>query len=126
MKEHARIIPGDRISALGYTFTVWIILYQDCYDGIYDVEFLDDRNCYHHWKQQYDGGTVDLSGTPGQYYHNPNDRSRIACIRESRKPGTYTARIIDLRGNETYLGRYSSIPSALKRLDNTGAEWRQM
>jgi hypothetical protein len=64
-----RIVPGDKITALGYTFTVSEILYQDYYGkkenaGIgsdcfgFDIEFLDPKGNYHHWKQNQDGGFV--------------------------------------------------------------------
>lgn len=50
---------GDSISALGYTFKVEKILNQEWWDRYgYDVEFLDDRGNYHHWKQGEDGGEV--------------------------------------------------------------------
>lgn len=53
-----KICVGDLISALGYTYKVGHIIYQDCYDGNYDVEFLDDTGGYHHWKSLFDGGHV--------------------------------------------------------------------
>lgn len=49
---------GDKITALGYTFEVAQIMYQDYYQGCWDVEFLDPRGGYHHWKSIYDGGHV--------------------------------------------------------------------
>lgn len=50
---------GDSIKALGFTFKVAKILYQDHWDRFgYDVEFLDDKGRYHHWKQWDDGGEV--------------------------------------------------------------------
>lgn len=68
MNYEKRVRPGDMISAMGCTFTVGKILYQD-YNGDrdqagggdcwgYDVEFLDDRGGYHHWKQNQDHGDV--------------------------------------------------------------------
>ena len=57
MKHEIQI--GDSITAQGYTFKVSKILYQDFWDRFgYDVEFLDDKGRYHHWKQSEDGGTV--------------------------------------------------------------------
>lgn len=53
-----KICVGDLISALGNTYRVGHIIYQDCYDGNYDVEFLDDTGGYHHWKSLFDGGHV--------------------------------------------------------------------
>ena len=49
---------GDTITALGYSFTVGQIIYQDYFDGNYDVEFLDINGNYHHWKSEFDGGHV--------------------------------------------------------------------
>ena len=130
MNSNVTIHPGDVISAMGLQFTVWRILYQDYYRGAYDVEFIDDQNRYHHWKQEDDGGTVTRSGLPGIYYMDQNDREHIACIREARAPGTYSVRIISRSGEETYLGRYSRISSAEERLNNYGethgSTWRRM
>lgn len=56
------ICVGDRITALGYTFEVAHIIYQDCYKGNYDVEFLDPNGGYHHWKSEFDGGHVIPNG----------------------------------------------------------------
>ena len=53
-----KICVGDSISALGYTFEVDKIIYQDCFDGYYDVEFLDPSGGYHHWKSEFDGGHI--------------------------------------------------------------------
>lgn len=53
-----KICAGDSICALGHTYKVGHIIYQDCYDGNYDVEFLDSTGGYHHWKSQFDGGHV--------------------------------------------------------------------
>ena len=49
---------GDAITALGHTYTVGKIIYQDCFDGNYDVEFLDASGGYHHWKSEFDGGYI--------------------------------------------------------------------
>lgn len=57
-----RVCVGDSITALGYTFEVAQIIYQDCYDGNYDVEFLDPRGGYHHWKSEFDGGRIIPNG----------------------------------------------------------------
>lgn len=57
-----RVCVGDKITALGLTFEVGKILYQDCYKGNYDVEFLDVCGGYHHWKSEFDGGHIVLKG----------------------------------------------------------------
>ena len=49
---------GDAITALGHTYTVGKIIYQDCFDGNYDVEFLDPSGGYHHWKSEFDEGHI--------------------------------------------------------------------
>ena len=53
-----RACVGDAITALGHTFEVAKIIYQDCFDGNYDVEFLDPSGGYHHWKSEFDGGHI--------------------------------------------------------------------
>ena len=57
-----RVCTGDSITALGYTFEVAEIIYQDCFKGNYDVEFLDPRGGYHHWKSEFDGGHIIKKG----------------------------------------------------------------
>ena len=57
-----KIFVGDSITALGYTFEVGKIIYQDCFDGNYDVEFLDSHGGYHHWKSEFDGGRIIKKG----------------------------------------------------------------
>ena len=57
-----RVCVGDSIAALGHTFKVAQIIYQDCYNGNYDVEFLDPRGGYHHWKSEFDGGHIISKG----------------------------------------------------------------
>ena len=50
---------GDRITALGCTFEVDVILYQEHYDPEgYDIEFKDPNGVYHHWVQWADGGEL--------------------------------------------------------------------
>lgn len=61
MNEPRQLKAGDQIRAMGLTFTIGTIWYQHWYDmapGGWDVEFLDDKNNYHHWKQDEDGGEV--------------------------------------------------------------------
>lgn len=58
-----RVCVGDSITALGHTFEVAKIIYQDCYQGNYDVEFLDPRGGYHHWKSEFDGGHIIPNGS---------------------------------------------------------------
>ena len=57
-----KIQVGDFISALGLTFEVAKIIYQDFYDDQWDVEFLDPNGGYHHWKSEFDGGKVIRRG----------------------------------------------------------------
>jgi hypothetical protein len=68
MDKIREIRPGDFIYALGYTFPVREVLYQDYYGDRskagtsdcwgHDVEFKDVDGRYHHWKQNQDGGGV--------------------------------------------------------------------
>ena len=57
-----RVYVGDSITALGFTFEVGEIIYQDYFKGNYDVEFLDPRGGYHHWKSEFDGGHIIKKG----------------------------------------------------------------
>lgn len=57
-----KISIGDCITALGYTFEVGEIIYQDYFDGNFDVEFLDPHGSYHHWKSEFDGGRIIKKG----------------------------------------------------------------
>ena len=56
------ICVGDKITALGHTYAVACVIYQDYYKGNYDVEFLDPNGGYHHWKSEFDGGYVIQDG----------------------------------------------------------------
>ena len=125
MEDITKIHPGDQITALGITVTVWRILYQDhCLDS-YDVEFIDDQGHYRHWKECYDGGTITRSGRPGIYYIDMYNPHRIGAILPARQPGTFSVRMIDRAGNESYLGRCSSISAAEEKL-NTYGTWKEM
>lgn len=53
-----RICVGDAIQALGHTYIVGKIIYQDSFNGNYNVEFLDTSGNYHHWKSEFDGGRI--------------------------------------------------------------------
>lgn len=71
-REIRKVVVGDRIRAVGHTFDVAKILYQDTWMGyddrdgadrsekspMYDVEFLDRFGGYHHWKSNLDGGKI--------------------------------------------------------------------
>jgi hypothetical protein len=69
--EAVKIEVGNKISALGHIYEVGKILFQDAYMWYpsnakendekvptYDIEFLDPRGGYHHWKSNLDGGRV--------------------------------------------------------------------
>lgn len=47
---------GDMIYCKGIYVTIADILYQDFYEGNFDIEFTDTEGIYRHWKQEYDGG----------------------------------------------------------------------
>lgn len=66
-EDRKQIEHGDRISALGQSFVVDEILYQDYFGSRadaapgsdwfgYDIEFTDPQGRYHHWKQNQDLG----------------------------------------------------------------------
>ena len=59
---------GDKVTALGFSFTIDKILYQDFYGEVppspcsdwwgFDCEFTDTKGNYHHWKQNQDKGNA--------------------------------------------------------------------
>lgn len=59
---------GDKIRSHGIEVTIGKLYYSDCYDGVWDIEFIDTNGQYRHWKQQYDGG---------EYIRVPEDESDI-------------------------------------------------
>lgn len=127
--DTSKIYPGDKITALGLTFTVRSILYQDCLAGFYDVEFIDDQDQYHHWKQAEDGGSVIRSGEPGRYFVNVFDRSVLAFIRPRRRGNGYTLKIAHRNGLEIFLGSHSTMDSALAAMKRystgRGYTWKE-
>ena len=60
------------------------------------------------------------------YFRNKHYDSSIAAILPARHEGTYTVRIIDRDESEEYLGRYSSIESAMERLNQRSDGWMKM
>lgn len=62
-KNYAGIMPGDAVTAYGKTYTVDRVLYSEYWDRYgYDIEFIDPRGGYHHWKQWDDGGDLVKKG----------------------------------------------------------------
>lgn len=49
---------GCTVRALGYEFDICKVLFADQYNDLWDIEFLDENDHYHHWKQNLDGGTL--------------------------------------------------------------------
>lgn len=50
---------GDVISACGTSFEISKVIHQEHWDRFgFDIEFLDKKGRYHHWKQSEDGGRV--------------------------------------------------------------------
>ena len=131
MEDITRIHPGDQITALGLTFTVWSILYQDHCGGTYDVEFIDDQDRYHHWKECHDGGTVTRSGEPGTYYRETSGAAgadMIARIHPRRNGIGCTATIIKRGGPDVWLGSFRTEEDALKALQyqTSPLVWKEM
>ena len=134
MNTVERIHPGDAITAYGQTFTVWSVLYQDLYSDTYDVEFLDDHDNYHHWKQEYDGGTVTRSGLPAKYFRETSGacgRGMIARIKPRRNGHSgVIAEILKLEGPDIWLGSFSDEESAMQAIESYSSSarlvWREM
>ena len=50
---------NDRISCMGEIVKISKIIRQDYWEGYgFDIEFLDARGKYRHWKQELDGGKL--------------------------------------------------------------------
>lgn len=49
---------GDAIKRMGKTIVIKIILEQDVWHDVYDVEFIGTDGKYHHWKSNLDGGEI--------------------------------------------------------------------
>ena len=133
MSSSEKIIPGDVITAMGMSFTVWSILYQDHCGGTYDVEFIDDQDRYHHWKQDQDGGQVTRSGEPGTYFRETSGtcgRGVIACIKPRRQRNGYTANVIYRGGPKIFLGSHSTFDGAMNEIYRYSAthryHWKEM
>lgn len=120
-----KVFPGDKITALGKTYTVWIILYQSFWNK-HDVEFMDKEGNYHHWFEADDNGCIIRSGKPGIYLRNES-KSCVACIRKAHTLGTFSVRTIDTDGTETYYGRTGSLKTAFQLIENRlGNGWEVM
>ena len=59
--------PGDVVVCCGIRATIKEIYYQDYYDGPewgphqgWMIEFRDTEGNYRYWKQQYDGGHIEM------------------------------------------------------------------
>lgn len=133
MITEATIFPGDQITACGFTFTVWSILYQDCCPSHHDVEFIDDSGKYHHWEEDYDGGHVIRSGKPGLYYRETSgatDDFVIACIMQQQTGPGFTAKIMYQSGPDIFLGYHDTEKNALdairKYSETYGYNWKEM
>ena len=55
---------GDKIVCMGMWVVVGEIIYQNEYahEGERDLEFIDSKGQYRHWKQHFDGGYVVKDG----------------------------------------------------------------
>ena len=54
---------GDKVTACGHTYTIAKILFQGYWDRYgWDIEFIDSKGNYHHWKQEQDGGNLEKKG----------------------------------------------------------------
>lgn len=52
---HMKARKGDKIHCMGITVEIDRILFYDYYET-WDIEFIDTKGHYRHWKQDYDGG----------------------------------------------------------------------
>ena len=49
---------GDIVVVHGFAYEIAEVWECDHYKGVWDVEFIDTMNGYHHWKSDEDGGRV--------------------------------------------------------------------
>ena len=47
---------GDKIYCMGITVTVAKVIFDDCFHGYWDVDFIDTDGNHRHWSQYYDEG----------------------------------------------------------------------
>lgn len=52
---------GDVVACKGIRAEIAKIFYQECYEG-WDIEFIDTKGVYRHWKQYFDGGELIKQG----------------------------------------------------------------
>lgn len=58
-ENEKKVLHGDKVTAMGFTFTVNEVLYQEYWnDDGFDCEFTDNKGNYHHWKQWEDKGNL--------------------------------------------------------------------
>lgn len=59
MENNHVVLHGDKVTAMGFTFAVDNVLFQEFYyDDGFDCEFKDNKGNYHHWKQWEDKGNL--------------------------------------------------------------------
>ena len=49
---------GDVIVVRGIAYVIAEVWAEDHHNGVWDVEFVDTMNGYHHWKSNLDGGRI--------------------------------------------------------------------
>lgn len=62
---------GARVTALGMTFEIAEVIgnFEWYSDWGFNIEFLDPKGNYHHWKQWDDGGEIKLKKRKLVNYH---------------------------------------------------------
>lgn len=66
MAKSYSIQTGDVVKALGHVYTIQNVLSQDVNDRYADIEFVDTRGNYHHYKSSYDGGEIHIAIENGE------------------------------------------------------------
>ena len=61
-------LKGAVITALGETVTIERVIYQFKERDGWDIEFVDTKGNYRHWKQWDDGGTIKIKKRLVNYY----------------------------------------------------------
>ena len=84
---------GDIIRCQSKAVMIRRIAYQDCYrdfsyknyggeDKSYiDIEFEDSMGCYHHWKSNLDGGTVEYQDIKNDNFSEATENAVAVCLK---------------------------------------------
>ena len=79
---------GDIVEVFNKEYKIEKILHCEYWDNYgYDVEFIDTKGIYHHWKQNLDGGklkrikpqSINASNFDGGIYYDKGNKVYLNC-----------------------------------------------